>query len=254
VDSFHGSAGDIYLDNNSMDLDITDVNANRLDVVTNGNITGEDITVHEIIINAGGFVGSEEDPFEFWADGYVSITGGLGSWWRNLYRPVEKDVAQIYAALLVMRFDVIIDGRDFTLYALVGVTHGGRLELIGFFLCKGEADQAFWTRVFEILKKRMGIALIDRVIHNGDKVLEGPAAEAYGKCLIIDLADRKEVETLEQAALEALKQCTERPEQLLEQLSKLSAEIAEQLDKDFGSEEDLRNALADFSAAYFAVK
>ena len=251
VDHFHGNADDIYLDNEGTNLDITDVNADTLDVVTNGNVTGEEIKVHDIIIDADGFVGEKDDPFTFWADGFVSINGGLGIWWRNLYRAPVEATGQSYPTLLVLRFELTIGGREFSLYALVRISYDGKLELIGFFLCEGEADQEFWTEVFKILKNQMGIVAIGKVIHHEDEAIEEPAAEAYKNCIIIDLSDREEEETLDEMALEIFKQLTKEPEQMLEELKAFYAAVSEQLAKDFESEEELREALAEFEFEYF---
>ena len=97
----------------------------------------------------------------------------------------------------------------------------------------------------------MGIVAISKVIHHEDEAIEEPAAEAYKNCIIINLSDREEEETLEEMALEVFKQLTKEPEQMLEELKAFYAAVSEQLAKDFESEEELREALAEFEFEYF---
>jgi len=253
VDAFHGNAGDIHIDNQSKDMEISDVEANKLDVETDGNVTGDNITVHDIIINAGGYVGRPDDPFEFWADGFVSIRGGLGAWWINHFRAESRaDFAVSYVSMLVLRFDLEIDGTAYSLYALIGVTADGRLALIGFFLCEDAADEAFWTEVFDILRTRMNIQAIGLVIHDGEAAIDEVLKTAYADSTLIDVSEREEDVSWREEMIETIATLTAEPEALLDEIEKFQAATNEQLSVSFETQTLLVEALNSFAKAYTA--
>lgn len=147
--AFHGTADDIYINNHTKDLDLSDIEADKLDVDTDGNVTGKDIHVKDITIDADGYVGSEDDPFTFEASGKTDINGDLGAWYKNLYTSMEYDRSIV---TLVMRFETRINGERYNVYALIRVDSFGGMRLLGFFLNKGDADEVFWYKVLGLIR------------------------------------------------------------------------------------------------------
>ncbi len=167
VDALHGSGTEIWVDNHSGDLDITHVETDKLQVNTDGNITGNDIHTHDIAIHAGGHVGTVPVPFTFWADGDVDISAGL--WvchWLNLYRPASPFLyaEESFREIQVLALDVTVNGREMTLYVLVGTTDEGKLVLLGLFLGPRDTDEAFWLEILSYLRYGMGIEAPDTFV------------------------------------------------------------------------------------------
>ncbi len=238
---FHGSGDDIYLDNHGKDLEISDVDSNKLHVTTDGNVTGDNNNTHDIFIDADGYVGSPEDPFEFTADGHVKIHGGLGAWFKNLYSaPIKNSIC--YMATLVLRFDLNIGGVDYSLYALIGFTPDGELRLIGFFLCEGEADEAFWAKVFQTLIDQKVIGL-GAVIHDQEIEVEKPLLESYKQSISIDLSKRDEDVSFYDALYEIIECFAEDPETLNAEIEAFQQAIQEEIQNEMLQAEDLEKLL-----------
>jgi len=256
VDNFHGTADDIYIDNHSPNIDISGVNADRLDVETDGNVTGEDNTVHDIIIDADGYVGRPGDPFEFWADGDVKIHGGLGAWWLNHYREIgpgkqERVIAaQRFAAMLVLDYEITIGGKTYTVYVLIGVTESGRLNLIGFFLCEGKASEAFWMSVLRYLRNNLFIGEIGLIIHEDEGAIRIPAITVYDGVNVLDFAASDGNEARSDRAMDVLDDLTKTPEALLEELTAFDAGVRRLLTKSFESGEELIAALQQYGQVF----
>ena len=254
VDNFHGTADDIYIDNHSPNIDISGVNADRLDVKTDGNVTGEDNTVHDIIIDADGYVGRPGDPFEFWADGIVKIHGGLGAWWLNHYREfAEKQThiaAQRFAAMLVLDYEITIGGKTFTVYVLIGVTESGRLNLIGFFLCEGEASEAFWMSVLRYLRNNLLIGEIGLIIHEDEGAIRIPAITVYDGVNVLDFATLNTDEARSDRAMDVLDDLTKTPEAMLDELTAFDAGVRKLLMQTFESEQELIAALQQYGREF----
>ena len=172
MNAIHGNVGNVYLNNISQSIEISGMNGKMLDLITDGNVTGNGNVFHHIIIEAGGYVGTPDVPFEFWADGYVNIFGALGTWGRNLYVPKQQAPSIVLVAMLILCNEVVIGENSYTLYTLIGLTKDGKLMLIGFFLCEGEADEAFWTSVLEYLRQPLYITGYGWVIHDGESELQ----------------------------------------------------------------------------------
>lgn len=247
---FHGSGDDVNIDNSSKDLEISDVDADRLDVKTDGNVTGSDNKVHDILIDAGGYVGAPEDPFTFTADGKVDIHGELGTWYRNLYAPnVDWE-----GTVLVLRFDVTIDDRAYSLYAFIGFEPDGGLRLIAFFLCEGEADEAFWLSVFETLKESLNVIDLTAVIYDGENGLPVPLRMVYEHSACIDLSERGESVRYHEALTETLKSIVENPEAADAEVKAFEEALQEALADAFDCEAAALEAAAQLTERFTAER
>ncbi len=252
MDSFHGSGDNIYIDNHSGDLDLSDIESDNLDVSTDGNVTGRDIVTHDIRIDAGGNVGTPEIPLTFWADGRVDIRAGLRvCHWRNLYQPAKATSVQwawqqaataspdfryaneSFLALLVLKLDVTVGDEELSLYVLIGLNDRDELILLGLFLGERETDEDFWTELLLILREELGIRAPGVFLIDGLEGFREAQEEIYEDSLLLDLAEEPVPEEETESERLARERCwaeetfavyTDEPEALRELLEKLLTE------------------------------
>ena len=87
VDHIDAEGEDIYLDNDSGNLDIGHIDGDHVEIETDGSVTGGPIEADDLIIDAGGDVGKEDDPLEIIVPGKVDINSEYGwVYWVNGYR------------------------------------------------------------------------------------------------------------------------------------------------------------------------
>lgn len=246
-EAFHGTGKDIYLDNHTKDLDISGVKSDKLDVTTDGNVTGKDNWMHDIRIDADGYVGEAKDPFTFTADGIVKIHGGLGTWYRNLFAFAGEVIgtrdSTRYGAwqdTLVLRFNVTIGGEAYSLYVLVSFTESGTILRIGCYLCKGIATEAFWMEVLADLTEN-GNGAPRRILFTGEPELEAVLAKTRGNGSWLDLS-RLDGD-FGKALHQALTGHVTDPESLCRQMEALQNAVNAAIQRDFSTQEDALNGI-----------
>ena len=194
TEGIHGNGGQIYICNHSGELEISDTTSGSLNVDTSGNVTGSNNTTHDIIVNAGGNVGTVEDPFVFWADGSVQITGGLDVLhYLNLYRPPEAEAGRYLSPyahceeIFVLKVDVVADGEEKALYLLLTLDSEGNLVLLAMFLGSRETDEVFWQEVLELLRREVGVLTVEQFVIGAYPGFEEAARGAYPEAQLADL-------------------------------------------------------------------
>ena len=248
VENFHGTGGTIEIDNHSPDLNVTDVDADKLIINTDGDITGENIKVHDIIINAGGNVGTPDDPLTFWADGFVSITAGLRVCnWVNLYEPGSPVNLR---SMIVLRFETEIGGQAYNVFAVIGVTRSGHLMLYGYFLYQGEPDEAFWADVFAFLYRTYFVDGVGTLIVDGLDAIKAPAMGRYPDVIIVDVEGYADETALRTARTGALDGLVDDPQAIVLALEAFEAQTAIELQAGFESEEAALEHLNAFGDRY----
>ena len=87
VDHIDAEGEDIYLDNDSGELDIGHIKGDHVEIETDGSVTGGPVEADDLVINAGGDVGKEDDPLDIIVPGDVDINSQYGwTYWQNGYR------------------------------------------------------------------------------------------------------------------------------------------------------------------------
>ena len=87
VDHIDAEGEDIYLDNDSGELDIGHIKGDHVEIETDGSVTGGPVEADDLVINAGGDVGAADDPLDIIVPGDVDINSQYGwTYWQNGYR------------------------------------------------------------------------------------------------------------------------------------------------------------------------
>ena len=245
TEAFHGhTPGDMFIDNQSRDLTMTDVRADDLVVRTDGNITGSNIRVEDIHICADGNVGTAEVPMYFYADGKVHICAGLSICnWVNLYRP------GVYEAMFVFHMEVSVGDETMTMYVIMGVDAKDHLTVLGLFLCEGEADAQYWQEVFTALRKA-DLVTTGMVYHDGEHGLDEGLKQVFPASESCDISGYQDNAERRQIYLQKLQLCTELAQQLLGEMEAYGMALAEETGKPCTDAESLLEAARSFTDAY----
>ena len=93
VDHIDAEGEDIYIHNDSENLDIGHIKGDNVDIEADGSVTGGPIEADDLTIDANGDVGKEDDPLEIIVSGDVNINSNYGwVYWINRYRHASAPI------------------------------------------------------------------------------------------------------------------------------------------------------------------